>query len=88
MPVDNVSGQEGSMTEGALAALCARSIKKIDKGGDEVGYVFTRDIRHRIRSLYMMENHLVMEYIKRVKCPHLCIKAFKFDGLLFLANKF
>ena len=61
------------MTEAGLDALSSRSIKAAPEGG----FVFTRDIRHRIRSLHAMETHLVMEFVKRVRCPHLSIKADK-----------
>ena len=62
------------MTEAGLDALSTRSIRPDPASG---GFVFTRDIRHRIRSMHAMETHLVMEFVKRVRCPHLCVKAEK-----------
>ena len=65
----------GPLTQEALETLAARSIRKVTREDGSEGYVFNRDIRHRINSLYAMETHVINEYLKRVRCPHLCIKA-------------
>ena len=60
----------GKMTKEALDALAARSIKKVPQG-----YAFTRDIRHRIRAMYLLETEVIKEYAKAVRCPHLVVKS-------------
>ena len=38
------------------------------------GFVFTRDLRHRVPSLYGFFDEYLEEFAKNISCPHLLIK--------------
>ena len=61
---------EGAVTEESSRIILKRGIKKVDGG-----YIFSRDLRHRITSLYGLSPDMCQEFAKNIKCPHLLIKA-------------
>jgi len=71
---------EGTMTKEALDAIATRSIRQLENpaNGDKSGgggFVFRRDIRFLVKSLYMLETAVIKEYAQNVKCPHLAVMA-------------
>ena len=65
--MDTISGD-------AVDALASRGIRKID----EAKYIFTRDLKQTILSLYGYPTDVIMQFAQRVKCPHLVIKATRY----------
>jgi len=63
---------EGAVTEEAARTILQRGLKP---GPDGQGWVFTRDLRHRVPSLYGLPDSFIEEFAKNVKCPHLLVKA-------------
>ena len=61
---------EGAVTEESARIILRRGLKSV-----EGGYIFSRDLRHRIMSLYGLTPDLCLEFAKNIKCPHLLIKA-------------
>ena len=57
-----------------MDCLASRGIQKIDNSK----YIFTRDLKQRILSLYGYSTDVIMEFAERVKCPHLIIKATRY----------
>ena len=55
----------------AVDALAVRGIKKTC---DEK-YIFTRDLKQRVASLYGYPTDVIKEFAQKIKCPHLIIKA-------------
>lgn len=45
----------------------------LKQSGD--GFVFTRDLRHKVPSLYGFTEEYLEEFAKNLSCPHLLIKA-------------
>ena len=62
---------EGAVTEEAARTILQRGLKP---GPDGQGWVFTRDLRHRVPSLYGLPDSFIEEFAKNVKCPHLLVK--------------
>ena len=69
---------EGAITLNAAEVLLRRGLKKVTEVGhdnSEDGYIFTRDLRHRVSSLYGYPHEFHREFASRIHCPHLIIKA-------------
>ena len=60
---------EGAVTEESARLMLKRGLKQ-----DGAGFVFTRDLRHRIPSLYGLLEEYLEEFAKNISCPHLLIK--------------
>jgi len=63
---------ENAVTENSARTMLKRGLKISDCG---TGYVFTRDLRHRIPSMYGMPGQFLEEFARNIKCPHLLIRA-------------
>ena len=61
---------EGAVTDESLRLIMKRGVKKC-----EGGFTFTRDLRHKARSLYGLSDEVCEVFAKSIKCPHLLIKA-------------
>lgn len=61
---------EGAVTDESLRLIMKRGVKKC-----EGGFTFTRDLRHKSRSLYGLSDEVCEVFAKSIKCPHLLIKA-------------
>ena len=61
---------EGAVTEESARLILKRGLKQSGDGG----FVFTRDLRHKIPSLYGFLDEYLEEFAKNIKCPHLLIK--------------
>ena len=57
------------MTEESARIMLKRGLKR---SGD--GFVFTRDLRHKVPSLYGFTDEYLEEFAKNLSCPHLLIK--------------
>ena len=66
-------GEENTIGDDAIRALAARGIRETHPKSNK--YVFTRDIRHRIPSLYQYPTELISQFAMMVKCPHLVVRA-------------
>ena len=64
----NLQG-EGAVTEESARIMLKRGLKQ---SGD--GFVFTRDLRHKVPSLYGFTEEYLEEFAKNLSCPHLLIK--------------
>ena len=60
---------EGAVTEESARIMLKRGLKQ---SGD--GFVFTRDLRHRVPGLYGFTDEFLEEFAKNISCPHLLIK--------------
>ena len=69
--VNHFVGEEGTISNEAVDALASRGIRELS----DSKLIFTRDLRHRIRSLYGYPTELIAQFAMHVKCPHLVIKA-------------
>lgn len=63
---------ENSVTEEAAHIILQRGVKKLEDGS---GFVFTRDLRHRVGSLYGLHPEYMEKVAAGIKCRHLLIKA-------------
>ena len=66
---------EGAVTEESARIMLKRGLKQ---SGD--GFVFTRDLRHRVPSLYGFVDEYLEEFAKNISCPHLLIKVVGWEG--------
>ena len=60
---------EGAVTEDSARLILKRGLKQAG-----AGFVFTRDLRHKIPSLYGFLDEYLEEFAKNISCPHLLIK--------------
>lgn len=63
---------EGAVTEEAARIIKERGIRRSDCGK---GWVFSRDLRQRVGSLYGLHHDFLDQFARNIKCPHLLIKA-------------
>eukprot|EP00092_Neocalanus_flemingeri_P017820 GFUD01019284.1.p1 GENE.GFUD01019284.1~~GFUD01019284.1.p1 ORF type:complete len:332 (-),score=109.14 GFUD01019284.1:206-1201(-) len=63
---------ENAVTEESARTILKRGLKPSCCGS---GFVYTRDLRHRIPSLYGLPPEFLEQFAKNIKCPHLLIKA-------------
>lgn len=68
----NFIAGDGALSEASARVLMERGSRKSDCG---TGVVFTRDLRHRIPSLYGFHSDFQKEFATQIKCPHLLLKA-------------
>jgi len=68
----NFIAGDGALSEASARVLMERGSRKSDCG---TGIVFTRDLRHRIPSLYGFHTEFSKEFAANIKCPHLLVKA-------------
>jgi pimeloyl-ACP methyl ester carboxylesterase len=69
-----IHGQE-SITMDSAKILLKRGLKKASEGENEDVWEFTRDLKHRIASLYGYPQEVMRTFATEVKCPHLIVKA-------------
>ena len=62
---------ENAVTETSARTMLKRGLKPSSCGS---GFVFTRDLRHRVPSLYGLPGEFLQEFARNIKCPHLLIK--------------
>ena len=55
----------------AVDALAVRGITETSDGK----FIFTRDLKQRVASLYGYPTEVIKEFAQKIKCPHLIIKA-------------
>ena len=55
----------------AVDALAVRGIAETNDGK----YIFTRDLKQRVASLYGYPTDVIKEFAQKITCPHLIIKA-------------
>jgi len=67
--VNDTYGEEG-ITEEAAKVFMKRGLKR-----EAEGFVYTRDLRHRARSLYGIPTESLKEWARNIRCPHLIIAA-------------
>ncbi|XP_023345374.1 uncharacterized protein LOC111714484 isoform X2 [Eurytemora carolleeae] len=60
------------ITEKGVQIIMQRGIQKSECG---TGWVFSRDLRHRVGSLYGLYNHNLEQVATNIHCKHLLIKA-------------
>lgn len=70
---NQIHGQE-SITVDSAKILLERGLKKAQDGKED-SWEFTRDLKHRITSLYGYPQEVMRTVAAEVKCPHLIIKA-------------
>merc|ERR1719244_874523 len=63
---------EDAVTESSARTMLKRGLKLSSCGE---GFVFTRDLRHRIPSMYGLPGEFLEEFARNIKCPHLLVKA-------------
>jgi len=63
---------ENAVTEDSARIILKRGLKPSSCGS---GFVFTRDLRHRVPSLYGLPGEFLEQFARNIKCPHLLIKA-------------
>jgi len=63
---------ENAVTEESARTMLKRGLKPSSCGS---GFVFTRDLRHRVPSLYGLPGEFLEQFARNIKCPHLLIKA-------------
>lgn len=68
---NQIHGKE-SITVDSAKILLKRGLKKT---ADDEGWMFTRDLRHRVASLYGYNHEAVRVFAAGVKCPHLVVRA-------------
>ena len=54
-----------------MDALAARGIKETA----DSKYIFSRDLKERVTSLYGYPTDVIKEFAQKIKCPHLIVKA-------------
>ena len=69
-----IHGKE-SITEESAKILLKRGLKKVTSEENEDVWEFTRDLKHRITSLYGYPQEVIQTLASEVKCPHLIVKA-------------
>ena len=62
---------EEAVTEDSARTMLKRGLKASSCGA---GYVFTRDLRHRVPSMYGLPGEFLQEFARNIKCPHLLVK--------------
>ena len=62
---------ENAVTEESARTMLKRGLKPSSCGS---GFVFTRDLRHRVPSLYGLPGEFLEQFARNIKCPHLLIK--------------
>lgn len=67
--VNDTYGEEG-ITREAAKIFMKRGLKN-----NTDGFVYTRDLRHRARSLYGIPTEFLIEWAQNISCPHLIIAA-------------
>ena len=71
----NFHGQD-CLTPYAADALLQRGLAKTSNAEDKNdGFIFSRDLRHRVPGLYGYSGLVWQEFGKRISCPHLVISA-------------
>ena len=60
--------------EGSVTAESARIMMRRGVTECEGGVRFTRDLRHKVPSLYGISEDMAFEFARNIKCPHLLIK--------------
>ena len=60
---------EGSVTDASARIMMKRGVAEV-----EGGVSFTRDLRHKVPSLYGVSDDMAWEFARNIKCPHLLIK--------------
>jgi len=63
---------ENAVTEASARIMLQRGLKRSECG---TGFVFTRDLRHRVPSLYGLPAEFLTEFARNIQCPHLLIRA-------------
>merc|ERR1712071_140626 len=61
---------EGNVTESAARVMLERGARQV-----EGGWVYTRDRRLQVPSLYGLPGDFLLEFAAKIQCPHLLIKA-------------
>ena len=69
--VNDFVDEVDTISTDAIDSLAKRGITKTA----DSKYIFTRDLKQRILSLYGYPTDVIVQFAKRVKCPHLVIKA-------------
>lgn len=69
-----IHGKE-SITENSAKILLKRGLKKHEESEDPDSWEFTRDLRHRVTSLYGYPQEVMRRISSEIKCPHLIVKA-------------
>eukprot|EP00095_Tigriopus_kingsejongensis_P008474 maker-scaffold18_size714446-snap-gene-4.12 protein:Tk08474 transcript:maker-scaffold18_size714446-snap-gene-4.12-mRNA-1 annotation:"probable serine hydrolase" len=64
------------ITEESAGILLRRGLKKtvIDADGKQL-FTYTRDLRHRVTGLYGLSHEAILEFLSKITCPTLLIKA-------------
>ena len=80
---NQVHGKE-SITMASAKILLKRGLRKASEDNDDV-WEFTRDLKHRIASLYGYPQEVMKAMAAEVKCPHLIVKSL--EGSLYEAEQ-
>ena len=67
--VSRMEQGEGSVTDASARIMMKRGVMET-----EGGVRFTRDLRHKVPSLYGYSEDMAFEFARNIKCPHLLIK--------------
>ena len=67
--VRRIGQGEGSVTDDSARIMMRRGVAET-----EGGVRFTRDLRHKVPSLYGISEDMSFEFARNIKCPHLLIK--------------
>lgn len=64
------------ITDESADILLKRGLKRVRDGTEiDACFTFTRDIRHRVTSLYSLTQEVIEDFASRITCPFLLIKA-------------
>ena len=62
---------ENAVTEDSARTMLKRGLKTSECG---TGFVFTRDLRHRVPSMYGLPGEFLEQFARNIKSPHLLIR--------------
>ena len=65
---------EASLTEQSAKILLERGLRQVSESNDDA-WEFTRDLRHRVASLYQYPAEVIRHIASEIKCPHLIVAA-------------
>lgn len=69
--VNEFLDETDTISRDAVDALAVRGIRKTENSK----YIFSRDLKQRIVSLYGYPTEMIKEFARKITCPHLVIKA-------------
>ena len=74
---------EDAVTEDSARTMLKRGLRASDCG---TGFVFTRDLRHRIPSMYGLPGDFLEQFARNIKAPHLLVRVGNIQNLLYYFN--